>query len=253
MIDIRKAFLSGLTGILLTCSAFAQETVTSNMLMRVFAIQNGSNHATAFAIDVDNRQYLVTAKHAMPGTTDTAQIKIFHEEKWKDISVKVMRSDEADIAVLCPPVQIAPALPVLLKGDHYLGQDVFFLGFPYMLHTNLTVPDNRGFVIPFVKKGALSAWFKEGNSRYPTIFVDGINNPGFSGAPIVVMNPKREAIIIGIISGYRQSQDPVTNRGIDTGLISLANSGIIVCGDIKYALDEIKKKPEGAQIQQEKK
>lgn len=104
--------------LLLSSCAVAQETVTANILGRVFAVRHGAASATAFAVEVTNQQYLVTAKHVVPGTNSTATIKVFHESKWKDLPVKVMRSPDSDVAVLCPPVQLAPLVPPWPRCGH---------------------------------------------------------------------------------------------------------------------------------------
>ena len=62
-----------------------------------------------------------------------------------------------------------------------LSQDVYFLGFPYDL-TNDGGTINRNFPIPLIKKGILSA-IQVGEVK--TLLLDGHNNPGFSGGPVV--------------------------------------------------------------------
>ena len=40
--------------------------VTVNVHMRVYRIRRGKFEGTCFAIDVDGRQYMVTANHVVP-------------------------------------------------------------------------------------------------------------------------------------------------------------------------------------------
>ena len=63
------------------------------------------------------------------------------------------------------------------------GQDVYFLGFPYGLHGDMSALSND-LPFPFVKKGIISLFHNDGVNR---IYLDGHNNPGFSGGPVVFM------------------------------------------------------------------
>ena len=200
-------------------------------------------------MEVEGRQYLVTAGHLVPGTNRLAEVAVFHADKWEKLSMVVLRSADADVAVLVPPQVLTPTLKIVHGSEGaVLGQEVFFLGFPYMLSTDVPANINNGFPIPFIKKGTLSAWYK-GQSPYQMIFVDGINNPGFSGGPLVaVKSQTKEMMVMGVVIGYRSSSDSVMNNNLDTGLKSLGNSGIIICYDIRYALDEIRKQPCGPKV-----
>jgi S1-C subfamily serine protease len=234
----------------LTFSALA-DYVTAEILTRVLLIRNGSIQGTCFSIEVDDRQYLATAKHLFPGTNENAVIEIYHSKKWEQLPVSVLRSVEADVAVLIPPVVLTPTMKISLTNNAgmFLGEDVYFLGFPYGLSTDNTGDINNGFPIAFLKKGIISAW-RNGTNKYSTTFVDGMNNPGFSGGPLFIgtKSPTETVKVLAIISGYRINPDRVINNDIDTGLRSAANSGIIECPNIQYAMDEIKKHPTGPKI-----
>src|SRR5271157_2435182 len=82
--------------------------VTSNVLRRTLLIQ-ASETGTAFTIEVDNRQYIITAKHVVGTLPNEAEstIKIRKKSGWSDLKVRVFKCDEpVDIAVLVPPVQV---------------------------------------------------------------------------------------------------------------------------------------------------
>jgi hypothetical protein len=245
-IDVRGLVL--LLVFLLSRSADA-DFIGSNAMTRVLALRNGAHQGTGFTIEVDGRQYVVTAKHLLPGTNQLADIEIYRDHSWRRLSVTVLRSEDADVAVLVPPVVLTPALKVVFgKKGAFLSQEVFFLGFPWMMGTEVAADVNNGYPIPFIKKGTLSAWYK-GQAKYDLIFVDGINNPGFSGGPLVGVNIQtKDTMVMGVVTGYRTNPDTVMNNDLDTGLKSLGNSGIIVCYDIQYALDEIKKQPNGPKV-----
>lgn len=227
-------------------SSVADNFVTANILSRVLALRSGSLQGSGFTIEVEGRQYIVTAKHMVPGTNQLADVSIYRSEKWGQLSMRVLRSEEADVAVLVPPFVVTPSLPLVYGSEGtMLSQEVFFLGFPDMLSSDVPADLNNGFPIPFIKRGTLSAWYR-GKSKYATILVDGINNPGFSGGPLVVANGQnKELRVLGVVIGYKTDRVGVMNKNLDTGLESLANSGIIICYDIQYALDEIKKQQDG--------
>jgi hypothetical protein len=53
--------------LLLVSMQQAQAQITSNVLRRVLMIQVGTTSGSSFTIDVDGRQYLITAKHLVAG------------------------------------------------------------------------------------------------------------------------------------------------------------------------------------------
>jgi len=133
--------------------------ITSNVYQRVFHIRNRVNSGTCFTIEIDNKQYLVTAKHVVDGLSISDRIQVFHEKQWKYIDVVVVGScdDPIDISVLRPSIQLSPTFPMAASmGGLVFGQDIYFLGFPYSIAAD--VGDlNRNFPLPLVKKGVLSA------------------------------------------------------------------------------------------------
>jgi len=238
--------------VILTGVVFARDTasaqVTSNVLYRVFLIKYKSTTGTAFTIDVDGRQYLVTARHVVPGIGDQDKISIFHENKWKPMMVKPIRvtPKEVDIIVLIPPQQLSPTLQMEpTMGGLVIAQPVYFLGFPYKMYTD--VGDlMHGFPLPFVKGGILSALDARKDKGYSILYVDGLNNPGFSGGPVVFKDLKsKEMRVAGVISSYKNHPDIVVNRNLKTGLTALSNSGILIAYGIAPAVEAIKARPEG--------
>jgi S1-C subfamily serine protease len=235
----------------LSTSAVA-DYVTANMLCRVLCLRNGAVQGTGFTVEVDGRQYIVTAGHLLSGTNQVAVVETYRDNEWKKLPVTVLRSAEADVAVLVPSQVLTPTMKIILGSEGtVLGQDVYFLGFPYMLSTDVCLDKNNGFPIPFVKKGILSAWYK-GQTKYATILVDGINNSGFSGGPLVATgNSTKDMMVLGVVTAYVNNPDTVISNNVATGLKSLGNSGIIICYDIQYAIDEIKKQQNGPKVSQQ--
>lgn len=95
---------------------------------------------------------------------------------------------------------------------------------------------NRGFPIPFVKKGIISSFITDSLGT-TQIFLDGHNNPGFSGGPVVVTNfgneTKHKMRIIGIVSAYL-NENKITKTPIGD-FVNKENSGIV----LTYAFDHV--------------
>ena len=79
------------------------------------------------------------------------------------------------------------------------------------------------------------------------IFLDGHNNPGFSGGPVFVVNESNHHVtVIGIISGYIPQKSPVKDdsgndvflnvNGTAKRVFSQENSGIIKAVQIHEAI-----------------
>ncbi len=225
--------------------------ITINIIQRVFHIRVGASTGTAFAIEQDDRQYLITAAHVVSSLKGSYVVELFHEGAWKTLALSLTGiSQNADIAVFAPPFQLAPSLPTPVSADGVTyGQDVYFLGFPYGIAPEFEGL-NRAFPFPLVKKACLSAFTKENGAS--VAFLDGYNNPGFSGGPVIFQpagdNSNSRFRIMGVISGYRFANEPVYNGDLATPVSIRANTGIIISYDIRHAVDEINRNPNGAKI-----
>ncbi len=152
---------------------------------------------------------------------------------------------EIDIAVLSAPIQLSPVfdLPATAAGIVW-GQDVYFLGFPYGWYGDIG-KTNRDFPMPFVKKAILSCVFT-GDKGVQHFFLDGHNNPGFSGGPVVFKEPnKKDFKVASVISGYRYMNEPIFAGEDQVPLMYRYNTGIIISYGIKYAVDLIEVNPAG--------
>ena len=58
---------------------------------------------------------------------------------------------------------------------------------------------NKGYPIPLVKHGIIS--FVGSSSE--VFLIDAINNPGFSGSPVISVDNQQNPTIIGVASGYK--------------------------------------------------
>ena len=231
--------------------------VTSNVIHRTFYIRWRDSTGTAFAIDRDGKQYLVTARHVVGGIQSGDEIQIYAKNEWREITVNVVGTgkDEVDITVLACPLLLARSdlpLPADLGGVG-IGQSVLFLGFPFGWFS-----DSKGLSIntplPFVKAGIVSAiTFEEPRA----IYIDGHGNKGFSGGPVVFVrsgNPHNRYQVGGVVSNYPTPiLEPVRDKYGDPLLDSegrpfayfAENPGFVVAQHINYATEMIDSNPIG--------
>jgi hypothetical protein len=101
--------------------------------------------------------------------------------------------------------------------------------------------------MPFVKKAILSAMSTENEVEH--LFLDGHNNPGFSGGPVVFKtHGSNDLKVAAVISGYRYTEGPVFSDGSAMPLVYRYNTGIIVAHSIRIATDLIAANPVGFPI-----
>jgi S1-C subfamily serine protease len=204
------------------------EFITANSLRRTFLIRSGPSHAgTGFTVDVSGHQFLVTAKHVLRQGASTGEIEVFHSSQWKTVPVQPIgvSDDTFDAIALKLPFELSPTFPLTPSHELILSQDLYFLGFPFGLFTDQTL--NKGFPVPFVKKATLSAF--GGTPAFQMLFLDGINNPGFSGGPIISLQKGwRNPLVVGVISAYRYNEQPVYLNDQQLTLKTRENTGIII-------------------------
>ena len=220
--------------------------ITSNVVHRVFRIRYGGSAGTGFTIEVEGREYLVTAKHVVQLLGGSDEIDVFSNGDWSPHEVNLVghAPDDADISVLAATQRLTP--PDLPMGTTHegltYGQDAYFLGFPYGFLGKFILGES-GYPLPFVKKATLSLFDDK------KLFLDGHNNPGFSGGPVVFTEPtKHEYKVAAVISGYRAVEEPVYDGARESGLTYQYNTGIIVAHAIDWALDLIHANPIGYEM-----
>ena len=220
--------------------------ITANVLHRVFRIRYGDSEGTGFTIEVSGKEYLVTAKHVVEALDGKETISIFSNGDWSHLEVTLAghSPEDADISVLAAARILTPqGLPMEAStGGLIYGQDVYFLGFPYG-YTGSFVFTDGGYPLPFVKKATVSLLERK------TMILDGHNNPGFSGGPVVYTEPnKNDFMVAGVISGYRIVDEPVLHDGQKTGFIYKYNTGFIEADGIIWAKDLIQANPIGQTV-----
>ena len=227
--------------------------VTANVLLRVFPLRIENQVGTGFTMEIDHRQYLVTTKHLVAGELPSS-IEIQLDE-WIAIPVKLvgMGTDNQDVLVLATNRQLSEVFPVDQGTDGLtLGQSVRFLGyFPSVQTSPLPGYKKRG--APLVMGGVVSGFhFKDDVGVGASVWIDGHNNMGFSGGPVVFQPLQARAReecrwkIAGVITGYVNAPVEVkTVTGRDTDAVAISNAGLLHAVPIRIIRDIIDKNPIG--------
>lgn len=227
--------------------------LTTNVLMRIFKLRYGGKSGTCFTMEVDHRQYLVTAHHLVKNIEKNDTISIFHEERWKMMEVTVVwTGDEGhDVTIFSPQIQLSPSFPLEpTSAGMVVGQDVYFCGYPYHMDAGGSEM-NRGFPLPLIKRGTLSGFFIH------LLIIDALNNPGFSGGPVVwspISDPQSYRVS-GVISGYRPEYKPVIykdDKGEWTNHETMKfehNTGLVQAYTLDDAVEFLKEHPAGIEVQ----
>lgn len=225
--------------------------VTANALQRTLHLRFQGGTGTGFLIDNDGRQYLVTATHVIGAqASGQFELEIMHDNSWKPVVVTTVghAAHGADISVFSLPHQIAPSGLSLPVAKHfYLAQDAYFLGFPFGEYGEIG-PTNNDYPMPFVKRAIISSFNKGG--RPSIVYLDGHNNPGFSGGPVIIKNPGNgEFEVLAVVSAYRYEPQNVQYNGIPSPELAVnINTGIVHTYNVSHALEVIEKNPIGAVI-----
>jgi hypothetical protein len=235
--------------------SYAQESIPAELAYRTSFIRkpDATEGGTAFAIDYKGIIYLVTARHVVDGIPDHDAILQLRRTtaKWEDYhTVKTIypSSPDVDIAVFSTNETAPQPFSVGLAGTTAgigitFGQVVWFIGYPFGMvsvgatGSNIT-PENG---IPFAKRGSMSA-VDASNPDAVVYYIDGFNNPGFSGGPVIYYEfASHQYKLLGVVKGYKPEAAHILINGkfVDTQI--LVNSGILVCYSIQHAVDAIEK------------
>jgi hypothetical protein len=295
--------------------------ISRTALLETRLIQTTKSIGTVFVVNVDNREYWITAKHiftgienAPPGifTTKTVQANVLmpfskgdneQDKKWvtvtfttidpgKDIDILVLVTDHS-LTKFLPKDRMKLASDPDPADEHALvpiGGDCEFLGYPYGSGWRASIPaytvskdakPGEGGKItlsqltktiawawsPFVKRCTLSASMVQNGI---TIFVlDGINNLGFSGGPVVTGNGK-DLDVFAVVSGFHAeplevlpapepgqayvspipAPPPLPGQKLkqQPKEVVESNSGLILAYDITPAIKAIHDNPIGPQL-----
>jgi hypothetical protein len=254
---------------------------TNNILFKTLMIKSKTDAGTMFSVDVDNREYWLTAKHILTGRKSGPAGEVSQKTvaldvldpiadtiKWTLIRFAVIDpGKDIDIVVLVPEIKLQdlniPSLKVS-SGSFGIGGECSFLGFPYASTWTANFSSSTGSIaykMPFIKHCYISGIIRQ---PVPILVLDGINNPGFSGGP-VLYNTGSDQAVIGVVSGYHVEPGEVhsievpdastaatapavgkanPNRRKKEDVVDL-NSGIILAYMADTAVDAIRKNPIG--------
>ena len=251
---VKRRSLSLVLALCLAVSLAQAQVPTSNVIYRVLRIRTPTDTGSAFTIEVDGKQYLITARHLLEGFGSQGEVELWMEERWSRLRARAIYTakEKVDIAALDPGRTVTVTFPLEpTSGGLTLGQQVYFLGYPYGLGTpGSSGPAPPGFgEIPFLKNGIVSA-LDDRDPEASLLYVDGHNNPGFSGGPIVFWHSEsRRFRVAGVVRGYRNEALPVLKKkNLDepkapahNDLYTRANSGIVVGYDIRHIVEAIRR------------
>ena len=224
--------------------------ITANVIYRIFRLKVGLETGTAFTIEEGGREYLVTARHIAHSLRGKRQVGVFRDGGWAPLQVATVghAPEDVDISVLAPSERLTPTRPLSIpassEGLTY-GQEAYFLGFPYGISDRFL--KETGHPVPLVKRLTVSTLFGK------PYLLDGPNNPGFSGGPVVFCPPARKEFqVAAVVSGYRWASAPVRDQqDRDTEFHLRENTGIVVAYDVKEAIALIRANPTGLVLGEE--
>lgn len=221
------------------------------LLRRVFHMRFRERSATCFAMDHAGRQYLVTARHCVKGIAERDTLEVWFDKEWRSLPVRLAghaRPEGVDISVLAPDFALVPPwgdLEFTMDGIVF-GQEVRFLGYPYEMRGAAAFMG--GLPPALVKRALLSAMSED---TADPILLDGHNNEGFSGGPVVFRaGAAPEKTRVGmVVSSIQDMHEPVRHYdGEESGMYVASNSGIIFAYNICHAVAVAEDNPIGASV-----
>ena len=229
--------------------------LTATVTTRIFHIGWRDEIGTAFAIDRNNRQYLITASHVVEGVEDDDVIEIRHDNLWKHYRVKLIGKSEdwLDITVLSVATQLAPLFPLEATTDGLTQtRQVYFVGFPFGLTWDTRVFTDHQFPTPIVKAGIFSGAVGDNS----LLLIDGHGNRGFSGGPVIFQpfdSQPNYLRVAGVVSRGPNTIEPIVNECrqaiLDENNMAVGYSkyysGFVIAVNIKHAIELIDAKPVG--------
>ena len=229
---------------------------------RVYCAEFGGELGTFFTMEVDKKQYLITAKHLAKkitydpiGVEKMAFLPVFYNKKPSDLFVQLVGhvQGDVDISVLAATCLIdnsMPSIEPISTNIEYGEKNVFFFGFRCPKKTNPRIIKDERPPLPVIRKSTISY-----ASQKEHLFITEQNNPGFSGSPVLMrnsdlsVNSKNDFYhVIGVMSEYKGA--PITTLDSEGHQVSTAdeNSGTMAIHDIRPAVYMIKSNPIGFRL-----
>ena len=226
------------------------EVPRTEIIKRVFAISPDQNSCgSAFAYAVNGLFCFITAAHVLGSIPHgkKGKLHVFKDDNWLEVEATPLyvaghHHEDGDIDIVVVKTNIpsnANESRITLSSEGVLlGQDVYFLGFPYFGNAinHRAESFNANFPIPFIKKATMSALHDQ------IIYLDGHNNPGFSGGPVVFWDySEKTHKILGVISSYLTHAGEIKKIETSVKECYLENSGIGIAYKIEAAEELIQK------------
>jgi hypothetical protein len=146
---------------------------TSNVLTRMTVLESQYGTGSTFSIDVENREYWITAKHMLTGANHSpygsiaiksVSLRLLNPagegERWITVKFSVIDTEkDVDIVVLAPPTPLLtnplPSVSLDSAGIPF-GGDCEFLGFPYGGGWQTKFNNGQPYWLPFMKHCIIS-------------------------------------------------------------------------------------------------
>jgi hypothetical protein len=205
---------------------------------RTLRIVTSKGYSSSFVMNHKGRQWLVTASHVVDELGDNDVIEVHGQDGEKHSGLeRLPRISAADVAVFrlwTEDADFGPPLEPYGADGVFATQDAYFLGFPDLGGDGfgLTYADST----PFIKKASVS-----GQADYYGIKVwllDGMNNHGFSGGPLIIHEQEPEGYrVFAVLCCYVPAKLPVSPEG--SGFFVETNAGLVIGFDIRHAVEAI--------------
>ena len=232
----------------------AADTMPVEILRQTFKVRTEAGTGTAFSVEVDGRQYIVTAQHVVGSMAPDVLDMQTSSAGWRQVPVMAvgMAGPPVDVAVMATDSVLGSrsSVPVGVGTVSY-GQAVRFLGYPFGLDFT-PIPGVRTAPLPFIKAGILSALRPVPNEvGLLELFVDAAGNPGFSGGPLVL--PRRSTAkgdsiawhIAGVVTSGVTHRVPLKDvSGAVVGFVKV-DAGILRVTSIDAVTRMIRANPAG--------
>ena len=244
---------------LIANSQIVRPEAVAEAMSNTFNLYGDKLTGTCFMITKDGKQYFVTAAHLFQSSHksgDPVSIRMVVQNQLQSFDGRIYfhQNRNIDIAVLKLSENISQhtELPEeyamhreffdhLFPGNGIStdsliippAMEVFFFGFPLgNLGTEIF-----GLKLPLTKKAVVSGWMI--HKGIHLLLLDGHNNAGFSGGPVVGYDTASKRMkIVSVISGY--VPEPISVKQRKETFSVNTNSGIIISYDRRYINDIFK-------------
>jgi hypothetical protein len=201
---------------------------------------------TAFYMPWKGKTFLVTAKHFTSKASGKLQLRM--DEQWLDLpdSVKSCSQPNVDIAAIDITgkkdfVFKDIVVPAYSTAEIAIGDERYFLGFPYEMKWTVSFLEtpNEKLTFPLLKKAVISGALLENERKGIGFYLDGHNNPGFSGGPCLKRLIDGTWKLFAVVSSYVPQQNMLYDKDGNAKMIISENSGIFVAHSIVHMTNEL--------------